>query len=70
MRALDGWSIAVSLDYYRCQQVVTKEARAESISVIAEFRHHRIITPMVTPEERAVRSIGQLISVLKGGKLK
>ena len=69
MRALDGWSIGVSLEHYRCQRVVTKESRAERISDTVEFRHHRITTPMVAPEDRIIRSIDQLVSVLKGDKL-
>ena len=69
MRALDGWSIGVSLEHYRCQRVVTKESRAERVSDTVEFRHHRTMTPMVTPEDRVIRSIEQLVSVLKGDKL-
>ena len=69
MRALDGWSIGVSLEHYICQRVVSKGSRAERVSNRVEFRHHRITTPMVTPEDRVIRRIGQLISVLKGDKL-
>ena len=69
MRALDGWSIGTSLEHYRCQKVVTKDSRAVRISDTVEFRHHRITTPMVTPEDRVIRSIEQLTAVLKGDKL-
>ena len=69
MRALDGWSIGVSLEHYIGQRVVSKGSRAERVSNRVEFRHHRITTPMVTPEDRVIRRIGQLISVLKGDKL-
>ena len=57
MRALDGWSIGTSLEHYRCQKGVTKDSRAVRISDTVEFRHHRITTPMVTPEDRVIRSI-------------
>ena len=69
MRALDEWSIGVSLEHYRCQRVVTKESRAERVSDTVEFRHHRIMTPMMTPEDRVIRSIERLVSVLKGDNL-
>ena len=50
--------------------MVTKESRAESrVSDTVKFRHHRITTQMVTPEDRVIRSIEQLVSVLKGDKL-
>ena len=69
MRALDGWSIGTSLEHYRCQIVVTKDSKAVRISDTVEFRHQRITTPMVTPEDRVIRSIEQLTAVLKGDKL-
>ena len=69
MRALDGWSTGVSLEHYRCQKVITKESRAERVSDTVEFRHQRITTPGVTPEDREIRTIEQLTSVLKGDKL-
>ena len=50
MRALDGWSIGVSLEHYRCQRVITTEAKAERVSDTVEFRHHRIPTPMLYTE--------------------
>ena len=63
MRALDGWSSGVSLEHYRCQQVVTKESKAGRVS-----DSYRITTPMVTLEDRVIRSIEQLTAVLKGDK--
>ena len=51
--------------------MVTKESRAERVSDTVEFKHHRITTTLVTPEDRVIRSIEQLVSVsvLKGDKL-
>ena len=69
MRALDKLSIGVSLEHYRCQRVVTKMFRAERVSDTVEFRHHRITTPVVTPEDTVTRGIEQLTSMLKEDKL-
>ena len=41
MRGIDGWSIGVSLEHYRCQKVIAKNSKAERISDTVEFRHKK-----------------------------
>ena len=64
-RGKDGWSVGVSLEHYRCQRVVSKETKCESISDTVEFRHHNITQPTFTPEDRLIYSIQRLESAIR-----
>ena len=52
MRGIDGWSIGVSLEHYRCQKVIAKKSKMERISDTVEFKHHEITHLAPTPEDR------------------
>ena len=65
-RGKDGWSVGASLTHYRCQHIIPKLTRSMMISDTTEFRHHHIIQPSVTAEERGLHRLEQLTAAFQG----
>ena len=64
-RGEDGWSVGVSMEHYRCQQVACKETHAVKVSDTCDFRHHSLTEPVVTPEDRLQHGITSLTNALE-----
>ena len=63
-RGVDGGSVGVSLEHYRCQKAVATHSKATRVSDTVEFCHQRINPPQTTPEDRVIESINKLTSTL------
>ena len=62
----NGWSVGASMTHYRCQRIIPKLMRYMMISDTTDFRHHHITQPSVTPKDRVIHMLQQLMAALQG----
>ena len=53
------------MNHYRCQRVVSKDTKSEMVSDTIKLRHHKLTIPSVTPEEKVIHGVQQLMEALK-----
>ena len=64
-RSKEGWSIGTALDHYGCEQVISCDTKAVTISDTVEFLHQYITAPTVTPADRILHRINTLTGAIK-----
>ena len=64
-RGAVGWYVGVALQHYRCHTIGEKATHAVQISDTAEFRHHHLLQPEVTPMDRIFHGVKKLTCPLQ-----
>ncbi|KAL7550017.1 hypothetical protein ACHAWF_017143 [Thalassiosira exigua] len=63
-RGVDGWSIGVSLEHYRCQRYVAKSTHEERVTDTCAFRHPTLEQPQPTAADRLQHGMLKLTDAL------
>jgi hypothetical protein len=60
----EGWSIGAAMESYRCNKVILRDTMAVCVSDTAEYHHHHLTLPTVTPADSILHGLHLLTSAL------
>ena len=60
-RGTAGWDVGVALYHYRCHNIVVRATKSVQVSDTVEFRHHQLTIPDLTPADRIVQGMTNIM---------